>query len=395
MKYVIQYILVVGLFLIAESCGTSSSQVNHDNQKEAVKQRIFTKADSLDFQSKAKKLDAMFQLYHQKYGLNGNVLVAQKGKIIYEKCFGYSNILQKTSLQLETPFQLASVSKQFTAVAILQLVEKGLVNLNDDVKKFYPNFPYQGITIKLLLSHRAGLADYTYFCDNYVKNKSKAIYNSQVMDIMIKNKPAIYYKPDRKFNYSNTGYMILASIVEKVAGMDFENYVKENIFEPLEMNNSFVYVKGKNIIENKALGYSSPTVQVADDYLNGVVGDKGIYSTVGDLYKWDQGLYSGKIIKPEILAEAFKPYNPDMKAPKNYGFGWRLYNLPDNNTVYYHRGWWRGFQNLLVRIPQDSTTIVVLRNRKTSFHVDFNEVMKVLYPNGIQVEAQTDISSEI
>ncbi|OFX20659.1 MAG: hypothetical protein A2033_05100 [Bacteroidetes bacterium GWA2_31_9] len=372
------------LFLLGLFCiGCINSELDPNvysisNYNDSIEKTIVR----INAESKIKRLDSLFNHYHKLGGFNGNVLIAQSGIVFYKKSFGFANFKTKDSLNENSQFQLASISKQFTATTILILKERGLLDLNDSVQKYFPNFPYNGISIKLLLSHRSGLPNYIYYCDEIIKDKDTPITNDSVLNILVRDKPIRYYPPNKKFNYSNTGYVILASIVEKVSGISFEEFVQKEIFTPLEMDNSIIYNKAKKtVVKNKATGYLYREKVAEDNFLNGVIGDKGIYTTSEDLYKWDIGLYSDKIIKRTTINEAFEPANSDMKFPKNYGFGWRLKYLTDGRKMIYHRGWWQGFQNLLVRLESDSTTIVILRNRKTRTIINPYIILDILYPD--------------
>ncbi|OFY23840.1 MAG: hypothetical protein A2W98_02945 [Bacteroidetes bacterium GWF2_33_38] len=379
-------------FLFFGSCTSCEPKVKAD--KEIKNINPLSHEDSVDFAIKAHKFDSIFTEFYHNRDFNGNVLIAQRGKVIFKKSYGFSNYKTRDRLKSSTRFQIASISKQFTAVAILQLIEKGLISYEDSVQKFFPDFPYPNVTIKLLLCHRSGLPNYIYFCDDIIKDQSKPLYNFQVVDSLIKYSPQRYYPPDTRFNYSNTGYMLLAKIVEEVSGMSFTQYMKENVFEPLEMHNSFIYEKGKVELQNAAIGYSYGPKEAIDNFLNGVTGDKGVYTTTEDLLKWDQGLYTNKIISMNVLQDAFKPWNDKVKTNENYGFGWRLRYLPDSSVVTYHRGWWQGFQSLLIRIPKDTTTIIVLRNRKTRHYIQFQEFLDILYPENNFFKSESDSISE-
>lgn len=377
--YLVPTVLLLFTIVILYSCGECNSEkVVISNTEDSIKNIL----RRINAEEKAKKLDSLFSHYNQIGGYNGNVLISQSGQIIFKKSYGYANFKTKEELSLNHAFQLASVSKQFTAVAILKLFEEKKLDLEDSVQKFIPNFPYGGITIKLLLCHRSGLPNYIYFLDNNLKYKEIGISNDSIIKLLICEKPNKYYQPDRKFDYSNTGYIVLAYIVEKVSGLSFEKYLDENIFNPLGMKNTFVY---NNLNDNyksyvRATGYQFPEREIQDNYLNASYGDKGVYSTVEDLYLWEQALYTDKIIKRQSLEIAFQPHNKEMKYPKNYGFGWRTYQLIDSTKMIYHRGWWHGFQNLLSRIETDTTSIILLRNRKTKYIIDYYEILEILYP---------------
>lgn len=335
---------------------------------------------SLNADEKAAEFHKYFRHLNRAGIFNGNVLVAQKGVVIYKECFGYSDLRAKDSLSFDSKFQIASVSKQFTAVAIMQLVEKGLISYTDTVQKFFPEFPYKDITIHMLLTHKSGLPNYIYLCDRNFKDKDSAVYNDQAIKCLEKLHPPKYYRPGRRFDYSNTGYMVLSSIVSSVSGLPFDKYMKQNIFAPLGMNNTFIYVKGKTKLPpHTTVGYETRRRKAEDIFLNGVTGDKGVYSTVEDLYKWDQGLYKNIIIKYSNLEQAFQPMGKRKWAHKNYGYGWRMYNSNKAGKVLYHAGWWYGYQTLLIRLEEDESTIVVLKNKKTKGIIDQKRLFKILY----------------
>jgi CubicO group peptidase (beta-lactamase class C family) len=189
-------------------------------------------------------LDTFFENRFTKTEFNGTVLFAERGRIIFDKAYGYVNFPQKDSLTTQHTFQLASASKPFTAVAILQLYEQGKLALTDDVRKYLPQFPYADITIHQLLCHRSGLSQYTHFCDSPTDiwpDKTKTITNQDVLDIMERDIPMVNYPPNQKHYYCNTNYMLLASIIEKVSGSSFEEYLQAHIFNPAGMTSARVY----------------------------------------------------------------------------------------------------------------------------------------------------------
>lgn len=339
---------------------------------------LTVKIDSSEL-SKTRKIEAFFEKLHRVKQFNGTVLIAQQGKVLYTGAFGYKDFRKKDPLTIETPFQLASVSKQFTAMAVMILKEQGKLSYDDTIKKYLPGFPYEGITVRHLLTHRSGLPDYTYFCEDYTDRQS-AVSNEDMLNIMSKHRPKPYLLPNRRHDYSNTGYGVLASVVEAVSGESFEDFMQENIFTPLGMKHTFVYNKSKqNMRPGVALGHNARSVRVADDYLNGVVGDKGVYSTVTDMYRWDQAVYSGSLVSSDVLEEAFTPANKDMIKPFNYGFGWRIYTHMNGEKVLFHAGWWKGFKTFYLHNPKDSTAVIILSNRVNKSFSNIDELMDILY----------------
>lgn len=312
----------------------------------------------------ATRFDSLFSALAKHKGFNGNVLVGIHGKVVYKNAFGYSDLKTKEPLNVKSVFQLASVTKQFTAVAVMMLKERGLLEYSDTVQKFIPDFPYKNITIRQLLSHRSGLPNYMYFTGKYWKNKKEYLTNEHLLELMKKYKPPVEFLPDRRYKYSNTGYAVLASIVERVSGLTFDEFLEQNIFAPLEMTSTFVYnPKNKKTIAYETNGYTKKKKKTSPDFLDGVSGDKGIYSTVEDLFTWDQALYTEKLISQSTLEEAYTPSSYDVKRDNNYGFGWRIDTLDDGSKVVYHGGWWRGYNSLFLRRLTDHATIIILCNK--------------------------------
>ncbi len=246
--------------------------------------------------NRSDQFDSLFTSLHTKNSFNGNVLIAEEGKVIFEKSYGYANEETKQKLNSESIFELASVSKQFTAMAILLLQKQGKLNFDDDMTKFLPEMShYEGITIRNLVHHTGGLPDYMEIFEEHW-DKSKFVVNVDIVNEFARLKPAIIFKPNEKFEYSNTGYSLLGLIIERASGQSFEDYLKENIFKPLKMDKTFVYRSRykPQVVENYALGYVTDSLgrKVLTDsfgkdfytyYLDGIVGDGMVNSTTADL----------------------------------------------------------------------------------------------------------------
>jgi len=330
----------------------------------------FKPAELLRYDAKHadKKVDEFFHWLHNKAGFNGNILVAKGGHIVYENALGWANHLTRDSLKINSQFQLASVTKTMTSTAIMQLWEKGKIKLDQDVRDFYPNFPYKGVTIRLLLTHRSGMMNYVYFVDDLYRanhwSEKKGITNAEAMDLIAKYHPAPFSKPNSHFLYNNSNFMVLGAIIEKVSGVSYAQYMKDNIFKPAGMAHSAVYSKAVyDKIPVDVIGHdrNSWRYSVVPNVLDGPVGDKGIYSTVGDLYLFDQALREGRLIKPATQDSAYTDRNPMIRGHFNYGYGWRLFD-GNNEKVVYHTGWWHGFRHIFVRDLKNDVTIVVLGN---------------------------------
>ena len=336
---------------------------------------------SVNITAETAQIDAFFKKLHNTNGFNGTVLISRKGKVIYKNAWGFSNVKTKEALKINSAFQLASVSKQFTAMAIMMLQERGSLKYEDKVQDYFPEFPYADITIRELLCHRSGLPNYMYFCDQYHCEPTTPVSNQDVLSMMKQYKPAPYRRPDSKHQYSNTGYLILGSIIEKVSGISYKEFVESHIFRRLGMNDSYVYDMSKgDEIPNRVIGYEASSrglKEAGTNYLDGVYGDKGIYSTVENLHKWDQALYTDKLICSSTLEEAFTPANRDLKLV-NYGFGWRIYNSLAGNKIVYHKGWWHGFNACITRNLDIRCSIIVLSNVVNGSFSHIKELEEIL-----------------
>lgn len=312
-----------------------------------------------------------FKSLHKSGVFKGNILIAEKGRIIYMGAFGYTHDKTKKPLSLETSFQLASVSKIFTAIAVLQLYEKQKIELDEKVAKYIPEFPYKDITVRHLLSHRSGLPRYEAFDQNQW-NWTVPMSNNDMIKLYAKYKPGLFFKPGKKHDYSNANFGLLATIVERVSKKTFHEYLKENIFEPSGMQQAFAFdIFKHDNSEGIALGHARSyrfPLEPQQDYLNGVVGDKGIYASVLDLYKFDIALSKGKILKPETQQLAFERTIKKRNSKyDDYGLGHRLKDWRMNGEyIPYHSGWWRGFKTLYIRDIHNDKTVIMLSNHEIS-----------------------------
>ena len=344
-------IITFSLFFL--SCKNDTKRTYSDSVKSEIIDSIKVKFKVLENDSRKIKINSFFKKKFSSNQFNGNILFAENGNIITQKSYGYSNFRKKELLNKRHSFQLASVSKPFTSIAILQLIEKNRINLKDTIQEFFPKFPYDGITIHQLLSHRSGMSQYTHFCDapdSIWPDKSITINNKDVIDIITKIIPLINYKPNHKYYYCNTNYLLLASIVEKVSGLSFKNYVKKYIFNPSGMFSSTIYDRTNfEELVSPAQGYENKTPW-EDVYLNGVVGDKGVYSTTEDLLKFDRALEKNIFISDSLKKLAFSKMNLDRKGNKNYGYGFRLKENKKYGKIVYHTGWWKGFRSYFIKI---------------------------------------------
>jgi CubicO group peptidase (beta-lactamase class C family) len=368
------------------SCNSQPSGNSSNNIKNPAK--VAPKFDppallAYNPENEDKRIDAVMTELHNKRSYNGNVLVAKHGKIIYEKAIGWADYVNRTKLNINSQFELASVTKTLTSTAILLLMERGKLTLDDDVKKYFPDFPYDGVTIRLLLTHRSGMMNYVYFTDNLYKkehrNESKGISNTDEMALIAQYKPAEYRAPGKGFRYNNSNFMVLGSIIEKVTGMSYADFMKENIFKPAHMDHTNVYSKAQYAkIPIDVLGHDRGKwrYSVVQNFLDGPVGDKGVYSTVGDLYLFDRALRDGILLKQATMDSAYVPRNPVEHGHFSYGYGWRIFKAPGEQVIY-HTGWWHGFRHIFLRDIKDDITIILLTNLSNGSLQKLDELYKI------------------
>jgi CubicO group peptidase (beta-lactamase class C family) len=371
---------ILSIFLL--SCGNPSSDPKKDTiVQQSAPVRPLTEKEKAYYQD---KIETLYNTTLKKTGFNGSILLAKNGEIVFEDYRGLINFKTKEYIGPTTPFHLASISKTFTATVILHLMEQGKISLEDPVEKYLPTFPYQGINIQDLLTHRSGLPKYDHFMDGTrtetykVKNKRgkwvkrTRTYklpvkvaglpdNEGVLQYMIDNKPNLEASPNRRYQYCNTNYAMLALIVERITKMDFPTYMQDSVFHVLGMQNSFVF--SKKDTANYVPSYNYNNAPFPLEKLDCIYGDKNIYSTVRDLLAWDKALYAGNFVSKETMEMAYRPYSNETRGQKNYGLGWHLYINPPDPTVVYHNGWWHGNNTVFKRLISDSATVIILGNK--------------------------------
>ena len=324
------------------------------------------------------KLDSLLKRIHKRHDFHGAVLVAKNKKIVYQNQIGTADFKKKTLLNKESVFQLASVSKQFTAAAIMLLQQRNQLKLTDTVNTYFPNFPYKDVTIKTLLNHTGGLPKYFWIAEHKWQQK-KAPSNNEMMELLTTSNVQRFFKPGRNFDYSNTGYFVLASIVEKISGISFGSFLKQNIFEPLQMTHSYVYsFENDSIRENQLDGYRLHRgwrhVKIRSTVNDAIVGDKNVYTTAEDLFKWTQGLNSGNLLSKESLALMFTKGETIYGRKVPYGFGFRI-DTKEKNSIY-HYGKWNGFSTGLTTYLEDDLVVIVLEHTSYNALKSLNRKIK-------------------
>ena len=324
------------------------------------------------------KLDILLKRINKRHDFHGSLLVAKKGKIVYSNQVGYKDFRKKELLNEQSVFQLASVSKQFTAAAIMILQERNQIKLTDTVTNYFPGFPYEGVTIKNLLNHTGGLPKYFWVAEHKWKQK-KAPTNSEMMVLLESSNVQRFYKPGRNFDYSNTGYLVLASIVEKVSGTSFSAFVKQHIFDPLDMNDSYVYSFEKDAVKpNQLDGFRIYRkwrhLKINKTVNDAIVGDKNVYSTSTDLFKWILGLNNGTLLSKESVALMYAKGETIHGKEIPYGFGFRI-NTDKQNKIYHH-GKWNGFRTGITQYLEDDLVVIVLEHTSYEGITALNKTVK-------------------
>lgn len=338
------------------------------SNEEEVLQAMYEKA--LD-SAKSARIDKLLTYAYSRGGFSGQVLLAEKGKILYHKCFGFSNIrARRDSILPGSTFQLASLSKPFTAVAVMQLYQHGKIDIYKPVKEYLEDFPFEDITVEHLLRHRSGLKNYIYIADKYWPDKKRYLRNADISPLLARYGKTLDFKPGARFKYCNTNYAYLALLVEKITGQSFGRYFDENISGPLGMENTFVFdaknpqMPDKDIVSGYSYSRRTGFYKRYPDYLDGVVGDKGLFSTAQDIFLFDQALYRSDLLADSIIRLMFTPAEELTSSHDNdYGLGFRIRQDTAGHRIVFHNGWWKGFRTYFIHDYQCERTIVWLNNR--------------------------------
>ncbi len=305
-------------------------------------------------------------------GFSGVVLVAEGGSVVFCEATGYRHFETKEKLKKTDIFELASVSKQFTAMIIMMLQEKGMLQYDDSIAK-YVKVPYPGITLRHLLTHTSGLPDYQDIMDKYW-DKSKVAGNPDILEYLNQYAPPSLFTPGEKYTYSNTGYVLLASIAEKASGKDFITMCREWIFKPLKMKDTDIRsLEEKAKVKNFAAGhlkdstgqYQNANKFHASDYTVWLGNRKGpgrISSTAKDLLKWDKALYTDKLVKQSTLQQAFTSYKLNNGTSSHYGFGWQIGTDKAKGNYVLHTGDNPGYKTIIIRYLDNRKTVIILNN---------------------------------
>ncbi|MGH2642466.1 MAG: serine hydrolase domain-containing protein [Chitinophagaceae bacterium] len=318
--------------------------------------------DSVNAQSIAQHADSIMQHLYPDNKPGAALLIEKNGKIIIEKGYGLADLKTKTSVTSSTDFRMASVSKQFTAMSIMLLAERNRLSVNDKITKYFTHLPssLRSITIRQLLTHSSGIWSYEELIPDTQKTQ---VLDEDVLNL-IETKDSAYFSPGTEFRYSNTGYCLLALIVQKVSGVPFAEFIMQNIFQPLKMKNSMEYIEGENI-PDRAYGYhwNNGQYHFADQSVTSATkGDGGVYTSLKDYLKWNNALRKNQLLSKALTDSIFTGHVV-VKDGVKYGYGWFIGKETDGTSCMFHSGESTGFHNIVYRNPQKHLLIVIFSNR--------------------------------
>jgi len=313
--------------------------------------------------STANLIDQFFSDYNTPGSPGASVSIVRDGNALLSKAYGLADLEAPILATVRANYRLASLTKQFTAMAVMILADRGRLTLNDRLIDVLPLAPayLQNVRIRHLLNHTSGIVDYE---DLIPDSQTVQVLDRDVLTLL-SGIDSVYFSPGERFKYSNSGYALLALVVEARSGQSFARFLRENIFLPLGMSHTVAFENGISTVQSRAYGYSrtdSGFVRSDQSVTSAVLGDGGIYASVDDLARWDQELYSQSLVPSSLFREAFSPAQLNDGSITNYGFGWYIEPLNGIRSVY-HTGSTRGFRNAILRIPDKRLTIIILTNR--------------------------------
>jgi CubicO group peptidase (beta-lactamase class C family) len=352
---------------------------------------------SVQAQTLTPRLNKLLDDWKEKNAPGMAATLVRNGRIEYRRVFGFADLDARTPITPDTQFLLASLTKQFTAMAIMILAERHKLQFDDTLAKFCPEFPAYARTIAIrnLLNHTAGLTQYddilgvkldeNYFRSSKSPPAAHELTSAEVLQLLSRQEK-LRFTPGDKFEYSDSAYVVLGQIVERLTGERYAEFLKETIFDPLGMHNTLVVDERKQKVPRLALGYAKRDGKWRDVTYspeNTVYGEDGIYSTINDLYKWDQALSTERLVSPATLEMAFAPGHTNdgkeirtdvLTHPSSYGFGWFISELHGEKVVE-HSGGWSGYATHILRVPSRQITAIVLTNSSNGDVPDIAEQM--------------------
>ncbi|WP_261510241.1 serine hydrolase domain-containing protein [Chryseobacterium paludis] len=370
------FVLILTVFAFLFSCKNKSESkesvtentTNLPNYGNVDLNKVFTKADDQlsDKTSLVQYIDQYYKKVWDAGDLSGGILVAKGDDILYENYRGFGREGNQMPIDKNTPLHVASVSKTMTAMAMMKLIEAGKVKLTDHLIQYFPGFPYPNVTIQNLLSQRSGLPKYEYFITKIQPapaELSKAfITNQDVLNMIIKYKPELARDTDTGFMYCNTNFALLALIIEQVTKTPFPQAMKEMVFSPLKMKNTYIFQEEDIPTAAQSFYYGRNKLYPLDR-LDLIYGDKNVYTTPRDLFNFSKAMYSKDFLKPELMQMVFTPYSNEKAGMNNYGLGFRMKIFDNGEKLTYHNGWWHGTNSVFAHLLNSKVTIVAIGNK--------------------------------
>ncbi len=368
-------VMLFSIFLLLFSCKKEGSQTKNEDDKNTLPnygnvdlKEVFTKADNTVPNEKQVKeyLQQYYQNIWERGDLSGGIIVAKGENILLEEYRGFAQENNQQAINKNTPLHVASVSKTLTTMAVLKLVEAGLIKLNDPLNTFFPNFPYPQVQVQHLLSQRSGLPKYEHFIEKISPQppemSKKFLTNQDILNMLIKYKPELARETNTGFMYCNTNFALLALIVEKVTKTPFPEAMQKIVFKPLKMKNSYIFQESDTLTAAKSFYYGRNRLYPYDR-LDLIYGDKNVYTTPRDLLNFSTAMFSKDFLKPELMKLVFTPHSNEKPGVNNYGFGFRMKIFDNGEKLTYHNGWWHGTNSVFAHLLKSKVTIIAIGNK--------------------------------
>ncbi|MEX2596568.1 MAG: serine hydrolase domain-containing protein [Salibacteraceae bacterium] len=372
-----RFVAFVLIFLLS-ACSSSEQDTSNNHQAFDPSAAVLKPtpelmpAPEIDAEQR-EKIDQYFSVHALTGRFSGVVLLANsEGTFI--KNYGYRNLKTQEPLELNDQFQLASLSKPITAFGLLLLVDRGLIDLDSDLRDYLFDFPFENITVRSLLSHTSGMGNYLYITDSLWNNPDSFMTNEDMYELIRCDHLPRYYPPHKRFDYCNTNFALIPVLIEEVTQQPFVEFMRVEVFESLGMvDTEYLQPMAQPSDAYPVQGHYPNGDLKRPFYLNGVVGDKSLYSTVYDLYKFYLELKNPTIISESILKESMKQH-AKTSTNRFYGLGWRLTSTETNDTIVFHNGWWRGFRSYFWMDKHHEKVAIILTNSIRGGYLSQNEV---------------------
>lgn len=390
---IVFFVFCIGLFSTFYNFTTIARSARESVDDASLLNKITSLSEEeLDF------LDTRINQIATSKQFNGQILIARYGNILFNRTFGFSDFRNATPVTHNTQFQLASITKTFTATAVLMLHQQGMLHIDSLVVAYIPEFPYTNITVRNLLNHTSGVQNYMWIMERYW-NQTRLAGNEDMLRTFIRLRRPLDFSPGTRFAYSNTGYAFLAILVERVSGQRFPQFMEQHIFVPLQMHNTLVWDPSHGLKpSNMALGFRSTRsgkAIISQSMHDGIMGDKGIFSTAADLYKWDRAIATNQLLSSQLWNSAFDRAQLANQNTIEYGLGWRIQSFLDQRIVH-HPGRWSGFRTSFKRFIDSDATLIILANNNMNISTMVHELQQVIFHReiannpGIPMPAETE-----